>query len=551
MHRAEKANREDQGGPKECDAAALQESGPLIEVHPCRTYLPLLPANRLRWRMQEIASHERVERKANVMAKSAPGWSGETLARNSCRCSPCVVPDVVPVVCLRPSLSYRQKRAEKERRSAWSTPTPSFLSPPCCPVLLLILRCHCHPFIRPPAAAAAAMARVSRLRPSSTSHSAPSTTSKPHSRRLAGTWTEEEDALLLAQVLQVGDSDWVRVADAFGTGRDKKQCRERWCNHVNPTINHAPFTAEENHFILDYTIRRGRQWAKMSRTEELRNRPDNSIKNHFNTNLASHYMDLCRSLDIPRRQTSDVEEMDAKLYAKIKDGIQAPSFLGTRGIKASRHTPPQSSNLHPIMLSKDPSVLRTSTQHTPIMPTPRKSSSLKRDIDDAACLDTRLYSTSKAPRTEWMAQTSVNAHASCPPFPHPPPPTSPYCGAQDESTNTVQPPSQPASSSLSSPTTGSDPTTPASVKEQSTWFPFVDDRGIPSLPPLTRLRQSQQPQKFEIGLSRWSQVDEHHLSLLSTGSSRHWDDRRRPSSSASLATPTHSQDSTASRSTLW
>lgn len=156
-------------------------------------------------------------------------------------------------------------------------------------------------------------------------------------RRAAGTWTTEEDKLLYDLVERFGDRAWVKVANDFQGSRDKKQCRERWYNHVDPNINNAPFSTEENIFIMDYYIRHGRQWAKMSRTEQLLGRPDNAIKNHFNTNLIGHFLDLCHEYEVDPRQISNSDgNTVASMLAAIKGKLSAPIISNGKGIKCSR-----------------------------------------------------------------------------------------------------------------------------------------------------------------------------------------------------------------------
>lgn len=76
-------------------------------------------------------------------------------------------------------------------------------------------------------------------------------------------------------------------------GRTSKQVRERWCNHLDPEINRAPFTAKEDEVIevgssIDTTALmyflcvqnlqnvHGNQWARISR--ELPGRPEEAVK---------------------------------------------------------------------------------------------------------------------------------------------------------------------------------------------------------------------------------------------------------------------------------
>ncbi len=43
---------------------------------------------------------------------------------------------------------------------------------------------------------------------------------------------------------------WSVIA-AHLTGRNGKQCRERWHNHLDPAIKRHPFTKEEDHTLVE------------------------------------------------------------------------------------------------------------------------------------------------------------------------------------------------------------------------------------------------------------------------------------------------------------
>lgn len=54
-------------------------------------------------------------------------------------------------------------------------------------------------------------------------------------------WTQEEDELLLKLIDQYGPTKWSVIA-SFMDNRQGKQCRERWHNHLNPSILKDPWT---------------------------------------------------------------------------------------------------------------------------------------------------------------------------------------------------------------------------------------------------------------------------------------------------------------------
>ncbi|KAG0216399.1 hypothetical protein BGX28_002869 [Mortierella sp. GBA30] len=106
--------------------------------------------------------------------------------------------------------------------------------------------------------------------------------SSARTRQVKGPWTEEEDRKLSVLVGKYGPEKWVFIASKIGS-RTGKQCRERWHNHLDPQINKAPFTPEEDMRILELYSQMGSKWAEMAK--HMPGRPDNAIKNHFNTTI--------------------------------------------------------------------------------------------------------------------------------------------------------------------------------------------------------------------------------------------------------------------------
>ncbi|BGP34151.1 hypothetical protein JCM10296v2_005966 [Rhodotorula toruloides] len=154
--------------------------------------------------------------------------------------------------------------------------------------------------------------------------------SKP--KPIKGPWTPEEDAQLEALVAKYGSEKWVSISEEMPT-RSGKQCRERWHNHLDPSIKKGNWTVEEDALIREMYARMGPRWAEMAK--HLPGRPDNAIKNYWNAQQAREKRDRNRS------QTSiSLGTIDSVTVAKARASAAAAAVTAAAAAASARGEAP-------------------------------------------------------------------------------------------------------------------------------------------------------------------------------------------------------------------
>ncbi|TDH71787.1 hypothetical protein CCR75_006149 [Bremia lactucae] len=169
-----------------------------------------------------------------------------------------------------------------------------------------------------------------------------------------GPWSVEEDAMLMELMLK-GYDNWRQISNNI-PGRTAKQCRERWRNRLDPSINKSPFKEDEDQAILQAYEKYGNRWTQIA--ELLPGRTEDAVKLRWkalNPNQKTYTKlgrpRLLNTDDTPRSSTSALQNKVGN------ENEMPPGRLPNRLVSGDNHaTGTNQVTLEPILtpLEADP-----------------------------------------------------------------------------------------------------------------------------------------------------------------------------------------------------
>uniref|UniRef100_A0A7S2L1N6 Uncharacterized protein n=1 Tax=Leptocylindrus danicus TaxID=163516 RepID=A0A7S2L1N6_9STRA len=141
-------------------------------------------------------------------------------------------------------------------------------------------------------------------------------------------WTKGEDERLINLVKKHGKMDWFRISAEIPS-RNRKQCRDRYTNHLETGVKKGDWTPEEDKLIFELQKKLGNKWAIIA--SKMPNRTDNAIKNRF----------WSRKRALQRKAKKEKSIADSRKVDDMPDLHDLPDFKVEETTSMSMHQPPQ------------------------------------------------------------------------------------------------------------------------------------------------------------------------------------------------------------------
>jgi hypothetical protein len=96
-------------------------------------------------------------------------------------------------------------------------------------------------------------------------------------------WTVQEDKLIITTIQTEGLKCWKQISQEilkrYDSERAPKKIRERWYNHLDPSLKKGPWDHYEEVLLFEKIVELGHRWCRIAKFIPGRN--EHAVKNHY------------------------------------------------------------------------------------------------------------------------------------------------------------------------------------------------------------------------------------------------------------------------------
>ncbi|CAI2365349.1 unnamed protein product [Moneuplotes crassus] len=207
-----------------------------------------------------------------------------------------------------------------------------------------------------------------------------------------GKWSVEEDIRLSVSLKVYGEKNWALIAKSV-PNRTDVQCRERYCNILDPRIHHSDWTEEEDERLRNAYEINPDKWSKIATS--VSTRTDNQCRRRWTMLNNTKSKPASKRAGAKRKAKAESKKATSKQKSKSNASIDTPSNPKNSSPEMSKQQ--ESQNQEKIITS--PKILHKPQKDTPPQNCSLNAQNSLKDLSEVSKRQKASNSSKNLPKT--------------------------------------------------------------------------------------------------------------------------------------------------------